>query len=354
MDVTVAVIPRERFRPLEQSLRSLFETISADVPVIVVDGGAPKHVLDAVKKLQAKRPFELIETGTFVLPNKARNIALGRAKTKFVAFCDNDLEYSPNWLDYMLEAASAEKVGAVAPTTLIGPTTPTLIHHAGGTFTRRKDANGGHFLHSNHALANTPIKDLVANDYHEAPTEITNFEYHCVMVNAKAMREVGGHDERMINFEHLDSSLRLQAHGYKIAYAPKAHVLYRAFDSFKAEDLPYFHFRWALHRDMASHQIYAKNWGLSAPNQTPEKCFSTRHTNRAVRGWIFKYPKWLPQRSRLARIIHATKLKVWNSYDGKLPAQEAPHIPPPPPENGLDLAGIPLTRSTVAKASSAA
>src|SRR6185312_13739980 len=68
-----------------------------------------------------------------VLPNKARNIALDRVETKYVAFCDNDLDYWPGWLDALVENAEVNGSAAVAPLILIGPSDPPVIHHAGGS-----------------------------------------------------------------------------------------------------------------------------------------------------------------------------------------------------------------------------
>ena len=105
MDVTVAVVPRERFRPLPASLSSLFSTIPTDIRVLVVDGGADESIRRKVRALQRERDFELIESDRFLVPNMARNVALDRVNTKYVAFCDNDLSYSPGWLQALVSNA---------------------------------------------------------------------------------------------------------------------------------------------------------------------------------------------------------------------------------------------------------
>jgi glycosyltransferase involved in cell wall biosynthesis len=124
MKASVAVIPRERFSQLPASLQWLFKTIDEDVPVIVVDGGAPDDIREQLYRLRAERPFELVECEDFTLPNKARNIALDRVETKYVAFCDNDLGYWPGWLDALVENAEVNGSAAVAPLILIGPGHP--------------------------------------------------------------------------------------------------------------------------------------------------------------------------------------------------------------------------------------
>ena len=61
MKASVAVIPRERFSLLPASLRSLFETIEKEVPVIVVICGIVDHIRKDLDDLREERPFELVE-----------------------------------------------------------------------------------------------------------------------------------------------------------------------------------------------------------------------------------------------------------------------------------------------------
>ena len=84
-----------------------------------------------------------------------RNIALDRVETKYVAFCDNDLDYWRGWLDALVENAEENGSAAVAPLTLIGPSDPPIIHHAGGSFGLRKDSANRRVLFDVHASAQT-------------------------------------------------------------------------------------------------------------------------------------------------------------------------------------------------------
>ena len=262
MKASVAVVPRERFSQLLLSLRSLFKTIDENVPVIVVDGGAPAHIREELHALRAERPFALVECEGFILPNKARNIALDRVETKYVAFCDNDLDYWPGWLDAMVENAEANGSAAVAPVTLIGPTDPPIIHHAGGSFVLRKDGSDRRILFERHHYGKVPLATAEADEFGMAPLDHETFEYHCVLVDVAAMRAVGGHDERLIMHEHLESSLRLMMAGGRLTFEPTARVMYRAFVRFTDEDWPYFLFRWALHRAEISDRVFAENWDV--------------------------------------------------------------------------------------------
>lgn len=341
MKASVAVVPRERFRQLPLSLRSLFKTIDENVPVIVVDGGAPGHIRKELYALCAERPFELVECEDFVLPNKARNIALDRVETKYVAFCDNDLDYWPGWLDALVENAEANGSAAVAPLTFIGPSDPPMIHHAGGSFVFRKDSADLGVLTEVHHYDNVRLAEAEADNFDKAPLDHKNFEYHCVLVNAEAMRAVGGHDERLILHEHLDSSLRLMIAGGRLTFEPGARVMYLAFEKFNKKDWPYFLFRWAQHRAETSDRIFTENWGVYKDHPATRFEWIHMHRERAMLTRLAYLPKRFNRPRYRQALLNLYRPHIL-SLDTNQPDDEAPLIPPKPPVDGLEKAGIEL------------
>jgi len=288
MDVTVAVIPRERFRPLPASLNSLFATIPAAVRVVVIDGGADESVRRELRRLQRERGFELITSERFLLPNEARNVALDLVETKYVAFCDNDLGYSPGWLQALVANAERNDSVAVSPVTLIGPSDPQIIHHAGGDLTLVKDESGHTRLRRHHRLGRVRLPDAELTGFGEVSLEHDYFEYHCVLVDVDTMRKAGGHDERLVMHEHLDSSLRLKADGGRITFEPGARVMYTAFNRFVDEDWPYFLYRWSINRARTSNRVFAGNWGV-----TEDSGYAELHRNRAMLTVLPRLPRLL-------------------------------------------------------------
>lgn len=334
MDVTVAVVPRERFRPLPLSLLSLFSTIPADIRVIVIDGGADEKNRQEVRSLQEKRPFELIESDKFLLPNTARNIALDMAKTKYIAFCDNDLTYHPGWLQALIANAEQNDAIAVAPITLIGPSNPQIIHHAGGNLTLERNNADQLKLRSHHRLDNVRLPDAERTEYHDIALEHDYFEYHCVLVAAEAMRAIGGHDERLMMHEHLDSSLRLKAMGGKITFEPTARVMYTAFVPFVEQDWPYFLYRWSSRRAEISNQVFAANWGVHEDSN-----FSELHQRRAMETALPRLPKFLNRYRVKQALLRLYKPKIV-SLDLKLPDDPDAKMVDKPVQGSLLTAGI--------------
>ncbi len=107
------------------------------------------------------------------------------------------------------------------------------------------------------------------------------------------MRAAGGHDERLIMHEHLESSLRLMMNGGRLTYEPTARVMYRAFVPFKDEDWPYFLFRWALHRAETSDRVFAENWGVYKDLAASQTGWARKHRERAMRTTLPRLPELL-------------------------------------------------------------
>src|SRR6187455_2313563 len=98
-DVTIVLVPRERYGMTEESLRSFYENTAQPFEMVCVTGGAPPRVVSFLREQARDRGFRLIETEGDVSPNHARNLGLQTVKTRYVAFADNDLIVTPGWLD---------------------------------------------------------------------------------------------------------------------------------------------------------------------------------------------------------------------------------------------------------------
>jgi GT2 family glycosyltransferase len=188
-----------------------------------------------------------------------------------------------------------------------------------------------------HHYHNVPLPEAEADKFGKAPLDHKNFEYHCVLVDAEAIRAVGGHDERLIMDEHLDSSLRLMIAGGRLTFEPSARVMYRALVRFEYEDWPYFLFRWALHRAETSDRVFAENWGVYKDLSASRSGWIRRHRERAMFTRLPRLPKHLNQLKRALLKFYQPHIL---SLDTKQPDDEAPLVPPKPPVDGLEKAGI--------------
>ena len=109
LDVTVAVVPRERFSLTERALTNLYEHTTVPFNLLYVSAGAPNGVQKYLESASDQRGFRLIETPRCLSPNQARNLALGEVATKFVVFLDNDALVTPGWLERLIHSRRRQK-----------------------------------------------------------------------------------------------------------------------------------------------------------------------------------------------------------------------------------------------------
>ncbi len=259
---TVVISPRERFSPVIGALKSLFATIPDETPVVVVEGASPDNIVSDLKQLQKTRHFELISRPFMVTPNEARNIGARSANTEFIVFADNDIEFSPGWLEALEENADRNQSDMVAPLTFIGPPSESVIHHAGGEL-NAKTVNSDIYVSETHRLSNHDLAS--ANDINYdlmAPIENEICEFHCMMIRRDLLERIGQLDERLITREHMDLALRAKCLASKITFEKNSRVTYLALNKFNRSDLTYFLFRWSDKLALQSISAFESNWGV--------------------------------------------------------------------------------------------
>ena len=286
---TVVVSPRERYSPTIDSLRSLFSTVARDVPVILVDGAFPETLRRELDDLQKTRPFHQEKREWPLIPNEARNIGLALAQTEFVAFCDNDMQYEPGWLEALEAHADRTGVEIIAPLICIGPPAATIIHHAGGILKLKRDKAGLHIAEA-HNLMNKPMAAL--DD--AGLQEITDTgEFHAIFGRTDFVRRTGPLDERLITREQNDFALRIHHAGGRVGFERRAIVTYNAKTPLLPGDLEYHVFRWNHADAAASLDALEQGWGFY---------FNRR---RLLRDWIGRHrrARIAEEYSSLSRLI---------------------------------------------------
>ena len=143
--VTIVVSHRERFGLAKQSLDSIYESTDIPFELVYIDARSPAWLSEWLDQESAKRGFRIVRRDRFVTPNEARNLGAAVADTEFVAFVDNDVFYSPNWLGALLDAADDTGAEIITPLTCEGLPVHTKVHHV-----------TSHFSHDNAAFFATP------------------------------------------------------------------------------------------------------------------------------------------------------------------------------------------------------
>jgi GT2 family glycosyltransferase len=241
-EVTIVVVPRERFAFTEHSLESIERHTTVPHRVVYVDGKAPRPVKRYLERKAAEGAIELVRADRYLSPNQARNIGMRHVRTPWVVFVDNDIVATPNWLDALLACAAETGASIVGPLYLEGDPADRIIHMAGGDMSLDGEFGRRHFS-TTHRLQGTAIDDAPAPLVREPCGFV---EFHCLLVRAGLFDEIGPLDEELLNTrEHLDLCLRAQDAGREVWFEPASHVTYATPPPLPWSDIPYFLLRWS-------------------------------------------------------------------------------------------------------------
>jgi GT2 family glycosyltransferase len=257
--VTVVVVPRERFSVARRSMESLIANTPAGINMICVDGGSPPSLHRYLERASARHRFRLLRYDCYLSPNEARNIGFAEVKTPYVVFVDNDIIFSPGWLENLV--ACAEETGAwlVGPLYCEGDPVHEIIHMAGGDAFLEDNAEG-RWLYEVHRYVGEPLAH-VRHRLRREPTQVV--EFHVMLVQSDALRRLGPLDEGlMCTREHLDLCLRVLRAGGAIYLEPRAVITNLQPPPVAWSDLPFYLLRWSDEWTHTTYQRLAETWGV--------------------------------------------------------------------------------------------
>jgi GT2 family glycosyltransferase len=257
--VTVIVVQRERFSFTRRSLDSLYASTAAPFDLIYVDAGSPRHVQRYLDTRARARAFHLVREPHYLPPNRARNVALARAKSRYVVFVDNDVVFSPGWLDALVSCAEETGADVVTPLMCIGTPVHTVVHVAGGTITV-SGTGSERRLKEVQRFEGRPVVEVRPRLVREE-TELA--EFHCILVRRALFDRTAPLDERLLSTsEHLDFCLTVRQHGGKVVFEPRSLITYVPPPPLALSDVPYYLLRWSDEWNMASETHFHAKWNL--------------------------------------------------------------------------------------------
>ena len=260
--VTIVVVPRERFSCTQASLESIYEHTEYPFQLIYVDGNSSAKVRRYLAAQSKARNFKLIRTDYYLPPNHARNIGLSHVDTKYLVFCDNDVILTPGWLKAMVTCAEETGASVVGPLMCEKEPLHTRIHFAGGESHIVTDIYGRKHLREKMYKQGQQVAD-VRPTLERTQTELA--EFHCVLVRREIFDRIGGRlDEAMLNTkEHLDFCMTVVQAAGTIYFEPAALVTYVPGPPLEWSDLYFFMLRWSIAWTRASLKHLREKWDLA-------------------------------------------------------------------------------------------
>lgn len=255
---TIVVVPRERFSLTRRSLESIIDHTPSDVPIVYVDGGAPRPVRRYLREAAARRGIRLLRYDCFLSPNEARNIGFAEVCTPYVVFVDNDVVVGPEWLDSLVSCAEETGAWLVGPLYCQGEPVHEIVHMAGGEAFLETNEHG-RWLYEVHRYVGEPLAHI-SHRLARMPTEVV--EFHTMLVRSAALERIGPLDEAlMCTREHLDLCLRTLRAGGGIFLEPKAVVTYLVPPPVTWSDAPFYTLRWSDDWARTTYRRLAETWG---------------------------------------------------------------------------------------------
>lgn len=258
-DVTICVVPRERFSCAVDSLRDIVRNTEEPYKLLYVDANSPPGIAGQLVAICRDNDFSYLRADQYLTPNRARNMGLAQIDTDYVAFVDNDLFVRPGWLQSMLDCARETGAWAVGPVVLEGSEKLAVIHMAGGDLVEQPqgDYNRVRERHRHMYKTLASVRDELVRE------PVGSFEFHCVLVRRSVFAERCFLDEGFLSHqEHLDLAREIRLAGGEVYFEPKAIVRYDNARKFEDYDKSYFDLRWCEEWTRRSIEHTRDKWGL--------------------------------------------------------------------------------------------
>jgi GT2 family glycosyltransferase len=268
-EVTLVVVPRERFQMTRRSLESIYANTDFPFTLVYVDGGSPAATRRYLTAQARERGFRLLRTDRYLTPNEARNLGIAQATTRYIVFVDNDVLVTPGWLGALVRCATETGAWVVGPLYCMGELAQQTVHMTGGHAHIFEQDGARRFL-EDHRFWGKPLLQ-VRPELRREPCEMV--EFHCMLVGSDVFRRLGPLDEGLKSaLENPDFCMSVRQAGGEIYFEPAALVTYLPPPPLAWSDLQYFLRRWSYAWNRASLLRFREKWHLPEddPNLTQQ------------------------------------------------------------------------------------
>ncbi|NJL48789.1 MAG: glycosyltransferase family 2 protein [Leptolyngbyaceae cyanobacterium SM2_5_2] len=274
-EVTIVVVPRERFSYARKSLESIYQHTTVPFKLVYVDGNSPRSVQRYLQQKSAVQSFTLLRTEVYLYPNQARNIGLQAVDTPYVVFVDNDVIVSPGWLEALMACAKETRASVVGPLMCQYEPIHQQIHFAGGEAHIWEDKLGRRRIREKMYKQGKSV-EAMQESLTRTQTELA--EFHCVLIRTEIFERIGSLDENMLNTkEHLDFCMTVRQAGETVYFEPRSVVTYVPGRPKSWGDAHYYMLRWSDAWTMNSLNHFRQKWNLAEDGY-----FKTKYKNL---GW---------------------------------------------------------------------
>jgi hypothetical protein len=299
--VTIVVVPRDRFSSVVGCVRSILQNTDVPFRLVVLDFGYAAGTLRQLRELCADVPTEIVPCGR-TIPMVAFRDILPKITTRFTAWVDNDTFVTPGWMSALLNRA-AQGARVILPVTLeregldTDPRKIPLRNHISHAELRRVSVNGVQYV-----FDHKPYRRAAPEELPREAHTVDFFELHAFFAETQVLRELDL--PAMVVREHIDIGIQLSRKNIDIWCEPEARV---HFDNIHERptygDLKFFFYRWDERLINESHALFEKRWGYRFYNEQFMK-------NWAFRRKVYSVCRFLGLPSRPADFLSRAMNKL--------------------------------------------
>lgn len=205
-------------------LRLCLERVTTDAPphtqiIVVDDGSSQACIRTTAEAFDVTVVRHDVARGFCHAANRGIAVATG----DIIELLNDDTQVEPGWATHALAAFADERIGAVAPLVLQGPTT---------RFTPLIDSAGDEYDYGGFARKRGHGQPLTRS--WQQPCDVFGASASSAFYRADVLRRVGGFPETFgAYFEDVDLAWRIQHAGYRTRYVPTSVVWHQVGASYR-------------------------------------------------------------------------------------------------------------------------
>ncbi|MHB0929636.1 MAG: hypothetical protein ACYC3W_12170 [Candidatus Nanopelagicales bacterium] len=265
----IAIIARDKFSLVNNTLLSLVTELLPDTKVYLFDSGYPQAILQKSCKIAEAYGINLniIQTERFANTNLVWNQFCRIATASFQMCLENDVVLTSGCIANTLNCLIEDRCDIAVPVVIENKLKQICVPHFNPVFSDIVDLPDG----SIESILNRGRSDEAPMP---VPRTIKHLERHCFIITNSAAKKLGDLDEQMYCRTDYDMSIQAHVAGLVIRM-PRASVIFTQYPEL-AIDHQFFNYRWNIGRVAFANARLITKWKLKGFKTTIAHAYEAR------------------------------------------------------------------------------
>lgn len=270
-ELSVAIIARDKFSRVVDSVRSLIGELPPLSLVYLFDAGYPKAILDEIQILANSHELPLLVVGTekYANTNLVWNQFVSISDSKYLMCLENDVIVNPECIRNTIAALSTGECDVAVPVVFENKVDMVNIPHF--------NPQSSDIIHLNNGRIQSILDRGRADEAPmPVPRTVKHLERHCFALTMSAADRLGLLDTQMYCRTDYDMSIQCHVNGLVIRIPSAASVTFTQFPKHIETDREFFDFRWNIDRVAFANARLISKWNLEGFKTTITHAYEAR------------------------------------------------------------------------------